>query len=270
MASIMPRNRRITPTKRLAPQKPIKGTPGELIYGFHAVLAALRNPARKKQHLWLTQAASMSLAKEGITQTINVGLEWHPASNREIDTMLTRGSVHQGLCLACTPLSQVSIKEACTPNDGRAPVLLLDQVSDPHNVGAILRSAAAFGVRALVLQERHSPATTGTLAKAASGALEITPLVRVSNLARAIHQLKDMGYWLTGLETDSKASIEQVSWRHPVALVLGAEGKGLRRLTRANCDSLTAIRLADNMQSLNVSNAAAIALHELQKDRFSF
>ncbi len=263
----MPRNRRIGSAKRSAPQKSSEAIQSELIFGFHPVVAALRNQARKKQHLWLTREASKSLAKEGITGTKIGGLDWRTVSNREIDAMLTRGSVHQGLCLDCTPLSKPSLEEACALDDDRAPVLLLDQVSDPHNVGAVLRSAAAFGVRAVVLQERHSPAATGALAKAASGALDITPLVRVTNLARAMHQLKNMGYWITGLDAEAEASIGEESWRHPVALVLGAEGSGLRRLTREYCDSLIAIRLSNTMQSLNVSNAAAVALYTLQQNK---
>lgn len=264
MAAIMARNRRIGFATRTIQQKPQKGAQGELIYGFHSVLAALRNPERKKQRLWVTREASKSLATEGFSESKNGGLDWCTVSHQEIDAIFKCGVVHQGLCLDCTPLSMLSLEEACAPDDGRAPVLLLDQVSDPHNVGAILRSAAAFGVRAVILQERHSPAATGTLAKAASGALEITPLVRVTNLARAMHQLKNMGYWLTGLDAEAEAPIGKESWRYPVALVLGAEGRGLRRLTREKCDSLTAIRLDDNMQSLNVSNAAAVALYVIQ------
>ena len=240
---------------------------GELIYGFHTVLAALRNPARKKQRLWLTQEARKSLTKEGISETNNSSFDWRTVTNQEINAMLSPDAVHQGLCLDCSPLSEITHKEACTPGGDRAPVLLLDQVSDPHNIGAILRSATAFGVRALIMQDRHSPAITSALAKAASGALDVTPLVRVTNLARAMHQLKNMGYWLTGLDATAETPIGHESWRHPVALVLGSEGSGLRRLTRENCDSLTAIRLADTMQSLNVSNAAAVALYALYKDK---
>ena len=267
MAADMARNRRLNPTARNAPEKAAKRAHGELLYGFHPVVAALRNPARKNQRLWVTREARVALAKDRISETENADIEWRDASRHEIDAMLARGAVHQGLCLDCAPLPAPSLKQACAPDDGLAPVLLLDQVSDPHNVGAILRSAAAFGARALILQERHSPTATGALAKAASGALETVSLVRVTNLSRAMGQLKDMGYWLTGLDAEAGTPIGSESWRHPVALVLGAEGSGLRRRTRENCDNLAAIELADSMHSLNVSNAAAIALYVAQTSK---
>ena len=260
----MTRNKRISPNARKGPLKAKRGQ-GELIYGFHPVLAALRNTARNKRCLWLTREARHALAKEQFSENENDTFDWHAVSRQEIDAMLAQGSVHQGVCLDCAPLPAPSLEQACTPSYNRASVLLLDQVSDPQNVGAILRSAAAFGVRAVVIQERHSPATTGALAKAASGALETVPLIRVTNISRAMSKLIDMGYWLTGLDAEAGASLEQESWRHPVGLVLGAEGSGLRRLTQENCDSLATIKLADSMHSLNVSNAAAVALYVLHR-----
>ena len=263
----MTHNKRISPTVRKGSPKTAKRAQGELIYGFHPVLAALRNTARNKRCLWLTREARKALGKEQFSENENDTYDWRTVSRHEIDAMLARGSVHQGICLNCAPLPAPSLEQACTQNDNRSPVLLLDQVSDPQNVGAILRSAAAFGARAVVLQDRHSPATTGSLAKAASGALETVPLIRVTNIARAMEKLKNMGYWLTGLHAEAGDPIGQESWRHPVALVLGAEGSGLRRLTQENCDSLTAIKIADSMHSLNVSTAAAIALYALHNNK---
>jgi len=266
----MSRNRRINQRAKNPHEIAAKSATAEHIYGFHPVLAALNNPARRNRRLLLTPEARNSLENNPDTPDFSAlescVKECRTVARQEIDTILPKGAVHQGLLLECAPLPALSLDEACSPDGGRAPVLLLDQVSDPHNVGAILRSAAAFGARAVVLQERHSPATTGALAKAASGALETVPLVRVTNLSRAMHQLQDMGYWLIGLDSAAEARLGGESVRHPVALVLGAEGSGLRRLTRENCDTLAAIKLADSMHSLNVSNAAAVALYQITID----
>ena len=266
----MGRNRRINQRQQKSLKKAAKSPRADLIYGFHPVLAALANPARRKQRLLLTREAGKSLGKHpgapGLTALDNGKMDCLTVNRQGIDAVLPPGAVHQGVVLECDPLPAPSLEEACAPGSGSTPVLLLDQVNDPHNVGAILRSAAAFGVRAVVIQERHSPSATGTLAKAASGALETVPLVRVTNLARAMRQLKDMGYWLIGLDSAAETPLGAESPRHPVALVLGAEGSGLRRLTRENCDTLAAIKLADSMHSLNVSNAAAVALYQITTD----
>ena len=263
----MGRNRRINQRQQKSFKKAAKSPRGDLIYGIHPVLAALANPARRKQRLLLTREARSSLEKHkgapAISALENSISDYRTVTRQEIDDALPPGAVHQGLLLECDSLPTHSLDEVCAPNADNAPVLLLDQVSDPHNVGAILRSAAAFGVRAVILQERHSPSATGALAKAASGALETVPLVRVTNLSRAMRQLQDLGYWLIGLDAAAETRLDAQSLRHPVALVLGAEGSGLRRLTSDTCDALAAIKLADSMHSLNVSNAAAVALYQL-------
>ena len=256
----MRRNSRINHRAKNAHENPAKSKAAEQIYGFHPVVAALNNPARRNWRLLLTpevrDSAHMAELESGVKESRTV-------TRQQIDAMLPPGAIHQGLLLECAPLPTFSLDETCAPDLDRAPVLLLDQVSDPQNIGAILRSAAAFGARAVVLQERHSPAATSAMAKAASGALETVPVVRVTNLSRAMGQLKNMGYWLIGLESDAKMELSAELTRHPVALVLGAEGSGLRRLTRKNCDTLASIKLADSMHSLNVSNAAAVALYQL-------
>ena len=258
----MRRNRRINRPAPDSARGASKAAHAELIYGFHPVLAALRNPARRKRRLLLTKEAKKSLANE-VPAIENAVAECRTVARAEIASTLPPGAVHQGFLLECQPLAALTLEDCCTPRDDNSPLLVLDQVSDPHNVGAILRSAAAFGACAVVLQERHSPSATGVLAKAASGALESVPLVRVTNLARAMRQLKDMGYWLIGLDANAETPLGAAPLNHPVALVVGAEGSGLRRLTRENCDALAAIKLADAMHSLNVSNAAAVALYQL-------
>jgi 23S rRNA (guanosine2251-2'-O)-methyltransferase len=268
--------RRKSRIKRISPdsaRKASKRAQSELIYGFHPVLAALGNPARRKQRLMLTKEARKSLSNEAAANAAlagrrSNGMETalaasHLAARAEIDSALPPGAVHQGFLLQCEPLAAVALEDCCARPASDSPVVVLDQVSDPHNVGAILRSAAAFGARAVILQDRHSPAATGVLAKAASGAVEIVPLVRVTNLARAMDQLKGLGYWLTGLDAGAEMMLGGAALKPPVALVLGAEGSGLRRLTREKCDTLAAIRLAGPMHSLNVSNAAAVALYQL-------
>lgn len=223
-----------------------------VIYGFHAVREALRSAARKKLRLFATAAMAEKLAAEIAAS----GLAPEIVALEEISRRLPADAVHQGLLLEARPLEPIDIADL--PDDGL--VLVLDQVTDPHNVGAILRTAAAFGVDALVTTERHSPAFSGVLAKSASGGLEHVALVSVVNLARALEQLGDRDYLRVGLDSNGPVAFEETVLRRPLALVLGAEGKGLRRLTRDNCDVLARLDMPGKVRSLNVSNACAVAL----------
>ena len=233
------------------------------LYGLHAVRAALANPARRCRRMVLTTEAA------GLLAPAEEGLRPEISSREEIARLLPPGAVHQGAALAAEALPDPGLDDACAPVPGGASVVLvLDRVSDPRNVGAILRNAAAFGARAVVVPERHSPKATGALAKAASGALETVPLVRVTNLARALDRLKDMGYWCLGLDAGAEASLAEAAPEGHVALVLGAEGKGLRRLSAARCDLLARLSSAAAGPSLNVSAAAAVALYELTRERY--
>ncbi|HEX7969008.1 MAG TPA: 23S rRNA (guanosine(2251)-2'-O)-methyltransferase RlmB, partial [Stellaceae bacterium] len=187
---------------------------------------------------------------------------------RGFDALLPQGAVHQGMALAAEPLPARDIDDVLDAlSDLPEPhvIVLLDQVTDPHNVGAILRSAAAFAARAVVMPEHGAPPVTGALAKAASGALEAVPLLRVTNLARALDRLKEAGVWCLGLEEGAEKTLTETDPGSRVALVLGAEGSGLRRLTRERCDLLARLPTLGAPASLNVSNAAAIALYELTR-----
>ncbi len=223
-----------------------------ILYGWHTVKAALENPARRFRRLLLTDNARRRLAEE------HVGLPIEPQSVRpdEIDRVLGPEAVHQGLYAEADPLPSPDIEE--TEGD---LVLALDQITDPHNVGAIFRTASAFAVSALVTTARHSPEATGVLAKSASGALEHVPHVIVQNLARALTALHQRGFMLVGLDSEGETELAQVEFRAPLALVVGAEGKGLRQLTRNTCDIVARLDLPGEIKSLNVSNATALALY---------
>jgi 23S rRNA (guanosine2251-2'-O)-methyltransferase len=224
-----------------------------ILYGYHAVREALRAKRRKFLDLFATQAAAEKLAAE----ILEAGLVPHLVSAEDLSQRLGHETVHQGVLLEARHLPPADLEDI-TRKSGL--VLVLDQITDPHNVGAILRTAAAFAVDALVTTDRHAPEFSGTLAKAASGGLEHVTLVEVVNLARTLDELKDMGYLCVGLDSDAPMTFETAPLTAPLALVLGAEGKGLRRLSRERCDLLARLDMPGAIKSLNVSNACAVAL----------
>uniref|UniRef100_UPI001668E825 TrmH family RNA methyltransferase n=1 Tax=Caldovatus sediminis TaxID=2041189 RepID=UPI001668E825 len=234
------------------------------LHGQHAVAAALANPARRLRRLLVTAEAEAALAAR-------VPPPWRIVPERVEDrarfrTFLPEDAVHQGVALLVEPLAPASLHAAVAGRPG--PVLVLDQVTDPRNVGAILRSAAAFGAACVVLQQRHAPPEGGALARAASGALELVPVVREVNLARALLALKRMGFWVVGLDASAPATLAEAGLgARRVALVLGAEEGGLRRLQREACDELLRLPIAPEVESLNVAAAAAVALYELVRSR---
>lgn len=237
------------------------------IYGLHAVDAALNNPRRRCRRLLLTPAAQGALNPPNDGRRRDVTPEVVP--RERIDAVLPPGAVHQGVAVLADPLPPPDLTALLSAGPDAAadgPIVVLDQVTDPQNVGAVMRSAAAFGARAVVLPGRHAPRATGALAKAASGALEAVPLVHVANLARAIDALKAAGFWCYGLAAEAGPGLDEVRPGGHVALVLGAEGAGLRRLTREKCDAVIRIPTRDR-RSLNVSTAAAIALYEATRRR---
>jgi 23S rRNA (guanosine2251-2'-O)-methyltransferase len=236
------------------------------LFGLHAVRDALANPARVKVRLVLTRNAADRLSD------VLGGDAPEPeiADPRAFPVPLDPQSVHQGAAVLVRPLEWGSVSELCAPRGASPLVLLLDRVTDPHNVGAILRSAEVFGARAVIAPHRHSAPETGALAKTASGALERQPYLRIQNLATTMSALKEMGYFLIGLDGTAEDSLDAVLDKLPpvpTGLVLGAEGPGLRDLTKASCHTLAKIRFAGAFGSLNVSNAAAVGLYEVARRR---
>jgi 23S rRNA (guanosine2251-2'-O)-methyltransferase len=231
-----------------------EGSDGPVIlYGWHTVAAALANPERQIRKLLLSENAAKRLADENIDTRVTPEIV-RPSL---IDARLGPDAVHQGLLAEADPLDSPDIDTL--PQEGI--VLVLDQITDPHNVGAILRSAAAFAVKAVVTTARHSPEATGVLAKSASGALELVPMVSVQNLARALTEMNDQGFLTVGLDSQGSETLGAVPLRQPLALVLGAEGKGLRQLTRDTCGVVARLDMPGAIKSLNVSNAAVLALY---------
>jgi 23S rRNA (guanosine2251-2'-O)-methyltransferase len=241
--------------KNTEPEPKSRSSGSYWLYGVHAVEAALRNPARTVFRLLATApvAARLRLPSKLAGPEI--------MARARIAEQLPAAAVHQGIALLTAPLPEVGLDEVMDPGPhGQRRVVLLDQVNDPQNVGAVLRSAAAFEAQAVILTRRHAPPESAALAKAASGALESVPLVRVANLARTLEALAARGFWRIGLDAGAKAALSEVDLSGDLALVLGAEGAGLRRLTAERCDQLARLEMADTMASLNVSAAAAIAL----------
>src|SRR2546429_7820812 len=231
----------------LSPDGPV------ILYGWPTVSAALANPERQIRKLWVTENAAGRLADDKIETRVAPEI----VRPSQIDQRLGPDAVHQGLLAEADPLPSPDIDAL----QQQGIVLVLDQITDPHNVGAILRSAAAFAVKAIVTTARHSPEATGVLAKSASGALELVPLVLVQNLARALTTLNERGFLTVGLDSEGGEDLGKVELREPLALVLGAEGKGLRQLTRETCSTVARLDTPGEIKSLNVSNAAVLALY---------
>ncbi|GLH77795.1 23S rRNA (guanosine(2251)-2'-O)-methyltransferase RlmB [Bradyrhizobium sp. SSBR45G] len=224
-----------------------------ILYGWHTVTLALANPQRRIRKLYLTENAARRLADERIETRVTPEI----VRPSQIDQRLGPDAVHQGLLAEADPLPSPDI-DTLSPE---GIILVLDQITDPHNVGAILRSAAAFDVKAIITTARHSPEATGVLAKSASGALELVPMITVQNLARALARLDERGFQTVGLDSAGDTDIAAVTLRQPLALVLGAEGKGLRQLTRDTCSVVARLDMPGAIKSLNVSNAAVLALY---------
>ena len=224
-----------------------------ILYGWHPVTLALANPARGIRKLYATENAAHRLTEENIPSRITPEI----VRADVIAARLGADAVHQGLLAEVDPLPALTVDDL----EPKGIVLVLDQITDPHNVGAILRSAAAFAVKAIVTTQRHSPEATGVLAKAASGALEHVPFVTVGNLARALNELKQRGFMTVGLDSEAAETLSRTALMEPLALVLGAEGKGLRHLTRDTCDVVARLDMPGEIKSLNVSNAAVLALY---------
>jgi len=240
----------------MSPRRPAEGDKIRL-YGIHTVEQALLNPRRKVHSLVLTDNAARRLGTALSARKV----PHERASPRDLDRLLGADTVHQGALLETEPLDEPDLADLAEASVTGGPILALDQVTDPHNVGAILRSAAVFGAAGVIMTRRHSPPLEGTLAKSASGALEHVPVALVQNLARALADLADRGVRRIGLDGEADGLLDDAPLIGPVALVLGAEGRGLRQLTRETCDQLCRIATTGTLASLNVSNAAAVALH---------
>lgn len=236
------------------PSKPIGNRPR--LWGRHAVIAALDNPQRAVRKLWATREAA---ARLDLPKDLTVIFAEAP----DLGRMVPADAPHQGLVAEVEPLEDIWLGDLLAEGaESDRPLLVLDQVTDPHNVGAILRSAAAFNALGIITQDRHAPPESGTVARSASGALEVVPWIRVVNLARALDEIAEAGYWRIGLTGTAKATLGTVLKKaNKVALVLGAEGEGMRQNTEAHCDELAKLPISGKVESLNVSNAAAIALY---------
>ena len=248
------------------PQKALAGSPSALwLYGRHAVAAALTNPDRKVLRVLTTRNGSEWLAANVVGKALSTPvLDVRP---EDIDLLLHPGAVHQGIAAEVKAIPPRELDEICANPSAGTSVVVLDQVTDPQNIGAIFRVAAAFGARAIIVQDRRTPPLTGALAKAAAGAIESVPCVPVVNISRALETLADLGYETIGLAGEASVTMQSINTTSPMALVLGAEGAGLRRLVSEKCTQLVRIPIAPGMESLNVATAAAIGLYERSRDR---
>lgn len=233
------------------------------LYGLHAVRAALVNNRREIRRLVATKPAAEKLAQECRKRNIVPQV----MTPQELSKLLPADAVHQGVAMEVKPLPELSLENYLSAMTQHKPLLLLDQVTDPHNVGAILRTAAAFDAGAVIVTRDHAPQESAVMAKASSGGMEIVPLIAVTNLAQAMDLVKKHGYWCAGLEGEAAQTLDEVKLDHKTALVLGAEGSGMRRLTGERCDIRVRLPISSAMESLNVSNAAAVALYAITRPR---
>ncbi len=244
------------------PQKISNTTSEHIIYGRHAVFSALENPKRVIKKLLV--------AKENKSEFEGKNFKFIPTyvDKKEIDKILPNDAVHQGYALYCKRLDSCDIHDLISLSDNmeRCHVLILDQVTDPQNIGAIIRSCVAFDALGLIMQDKNSPLESGAMVKASAGTIEHLPISRVTNLSRAIELLKDNGFWVMGMDGYATTTIDKIKKGGKTAIVMGSEGKGMRRLVQENCDSSVKLPISSNVESLNVSTAAAIALYELNKE----
>ncbi len=232
------------------------------IYGKHAVRAALLNNNRKCYSLLATTNCYKEIENlVKLRSKIAVSI----VDSRVMDAKFTTSVSHQNIALEVENLVNITLDDLLIAGSDKSVILALDQLTDPHNIGAILRSAAAFNVDAVLITQHHSPKDVSTIAKISSGALELVPLIKIINLSHSLNLLKKSGYWVVGLDGQAENNLDQVNLSGKIVFVLGSEGNGLRRLTRENCDILAKLPINEAIESLNVSNAAAIAVYEYQK-----
>ena len=255
-----PRQRNDRRSRKTGGEKPPRAPEGsEWVWGRHAVAAAVSNPRRGSLKRLLLAPGKM-MDSNGLALPAVETMD-----NAAISRLLPQGAVHQGFALLAGPIEPAGLDELSEPAEGL--LVMLDQVTDPQNVGAILRSAAAFGARGVIVQDRHAPALTGSVVKAAAGAADIVPVARVVNLSRALESLADAGWRTVGLDGEAPLALSEVLDPCPTVLVLGSEGEGLRRLVAEHCDVTARIPMSGGFESLNVATAAAIALYEASRPR---
>ena len=237
-----------------------------ILYGRHPVMAAVCNRRRKINKILCTKENFEEIRAACLRNDLNPGLA-NIVDKKEIDRILPREAVHQGFAAYCQELEEYTLDEICIIADEqpRCHVLILDQVTDPQNIGAIIRSCVAFNTLALILQDKNSPVETGAMAKASAGTIEHLPVCRVTNLSRAVNRLKDAGFWIIGMDGYAQNYIDSIDKSGKIAIVMGSEGKGMRRLVEEACDTTVKLPISEKVESLNVSTAAAIALYEINK-----
>lgn len=237
-----------------------------ILYGRHPVLAVIANPDRIINKILCTKDNFDEVKQHCLKHKVNPGLI-NTVDKREIDRIVSKDAVHQGFAVYCGELEEYSLEDICILADQKqnCHVLILDQVTDPQNIGAIIRSCVAFDTLALIMQDKNSPAESGAMAKASAGMIEHLPLCRVTNLSRAIQQLKTAGFWTVGMDGYAKNTIDKIEKSGKTAIIMGSEGKGMRRLVEEACDITVKLPISPKVESLNVSTAAAIALYEINK-----